>query len=60
MKTEYIQQLILMVQRLNSNCNEIGPGMMAQMKSVADEANKEVEDIVLVTRHSEQPKPLSF
>jgi hypothetical protein len=34
--------------------------MMAQMKSVADEANKEVEDIVQVTRHGEQPKPLSF
>jgi hypothetical protein len=50
MKTESIQQLIMMVQRLNSNCNEIGPGMMAQMKSVADEARKEVKDLELATK----------
>jgi hypothetical protein len=41
-KTENIQQLINIVQHLNPNCSEIGPGMMAQMQELANEAKKEI------------------
>jgi hypothetical protein len=45
MRTENIQRLISMVRRLNPNCNEIGAGMMAQMKEVADAAEEEIHSI---------------
>jgi glycerol-3-phosphate responsive antiterminator len=45
MKTENIQRLIKIVQHLNPNCCEIGPGMMAQMQELAEEAKKEISAI---------------
>jgi hypothetical protein len=42
MKTKNIQRLIKIVQHLNPNCGEIGPGMLAQMQELANEAKKEI------------------